>query len=467
MKTSLSGRYELRERIAGGAMGTVYEAFDNRLNRPVAVKLLKEHLAEDPTFIERFRREARAAAALTHPNVAHVFDFGNDDGHYYLVMELVEGRDLAQVLGEERALEPWRAADISSKIAAALAHAHEGGLIHRDVKPANVMLGPDDRVKVTDFGIARAAGDSTLTVTGSVMGTAQYISPEQASGENIGPASDIYSLGIVLFEMLTGTVPFTGGSPLSIAMRHIKDEVPRPSQLGGSVPPELDDIVVKATAKEPSARWSDATEMGAELRASIGRSRAAETVEVERGEQTQRLDGLGSTTAELQSPAPKVFPIPGNRYDPKRIGRAVIGVFLALLVLATVLLFWRLADDDPSTPARNRRATATTAQTSEQENDDAVTVDIPASIVGLPYEEQVEIAKAEGFDIRVEFVPTEEVEPGLILDSDPPPGTTGIERSTPITLYVSAPTDDEDDDDDEGPDPKGKAEGHSKKDDDD
>ena len=461
MKTSLSGRYELGDRIAAGAMGSVYEAQDARLGRPVAVKLLKDHLADDATFIERFRREARAAAALTHPNIAHVFDFGIDGESHYLVMELVEGRDLARVLREDGPFEPARAADIAAKIAAALAHAHEGGVIHRDVKPANVILGPNDRVKVTDFGIARAAGESTLTAAGSVMGTAQYISPEQASGQPVGPTSDIYSLGIVTFEMLTGSVPFTGESALSIAMRHMKEDVPAPSSLASTVPAALDEVVARACAKDPAQRFPSAVAMGAALRGSGAPNGDPAPSE---GSETQRLDEIATSTAELNTPSTKVWPIPGDRYDPMRIGRAVIALAVVLAVVAAGLLLWRLADDEQ--PARARREQPQgQPEASEGSDEQQPTADITEDIVGLPYEPVQAQLEDAGFEVTVETV-TSELDEGLIADTDPPPGSTGVTQDTPITLYVSAGPDAGEDDGGEDKAPKGKAKGHSKDDDD-
>ena len=466
MQTSLSGRYELGERIAAGAMGSVFEAHDTRLGRPVAVKLLKDHLADDATFIERFRREARAAAALTHPNIAHVFDFGIDGRHHYLVMELVEGRDLARVLREDGPIEPERTADIGAKIAGALAHAHEGGVIHRDVKPANVILCPDDRVKVTDFGIARAVGESTLTATGSVMGTAQYISPEQASGKPAGPTSDIYSLGIVLFEMLTGVVPFPGESALSIAMRHINDEVPAPSSLQPAVPSELDEIVTRACAKDPNARFPSAQEMGVALRSGSAAPVTGTATDPIAVAATQRLDEAAPATAELSAPSTKVWPIPGDRYDPMRIGRLVIGAFLLLIVIAAGLLLWRLAEDEK--PARaGTEQPQTQPRASEGSDATGDTVDITEEIVGMPYEPIAARLDEAGFDVTVEPV-TSDIESGLIVDTEPPPGTDGVSQDTPITLIVSAgPESDKDDDDPGNSDKgsKGKAKGHSKDDD--
>ncbi|HEV3473701.1 MAG TPA: protein kinase, partial [Actinomycetota bacterium] len=203
----LIGRYRLEERIAGGGMGTVYVATDELLGRQVAAKLLNEELADNPSFVERFRREARSVAALVHPNIATVFDYGEDAGRHFIVMELVRGRDLDRVLADEGALAPERARHIATKVCDALGHAHGAGVIHRDVKPANVIVTQDEGVKVTDFGIARVADDAAMTASGTVLGTAQYISPEQASDHPVGPASDVYSMGIMLFEMLTGRRP--------------------------------------------------------------------------------------------------------------------------------------------------------------------------------------------------------------------------------------------------------------------
>jgi len=252
----LQGRYRLNHWLAAGAMGTVYEATDERLNRHVVVKVLKEGLSQDASFVERFRREARAVAALSHPNIASVYDSGEDAGRHFMVMELVKGRDLGRIINEDGALSPDRAADIAAQMCDALAHAHAAGIIHRDVKPANVIVDEGTgQALVTDFGIARAAGDSTLTGTGLGLGTANYLAPERATGSHTTESSDLYSVGIVLFEMLIGSVPFRGDSVVEVAMQNVSKDVPAPSSIDPSVPSWLDAVVAESTVKDPARRF--------------------------------------------------------------------------------------------------------------------------------------------------------------------------------------------------------------------
>jgi eukaryotic-like serine/threonine-protein kinase len=257
---TLGGRYRLEVPIARGGMAEVWEAHDEILSRPVAVKVLQPHLATDDIFLERFRREAVTAARLAHPGVVSTFDTGIDDGTAYIVMELVKGRTLRQLLSEQGRLEPWQAVAVTRQIADALVHAHQAGLVHRDIKPANVLLVEDDmggmRVKVTDFGIAKAsAGIGTdLTRTGTVLGTPKYVSPEQIKGEDPDARADLYSLGVVFYEMLVGTPPFVGDTDLATAMAHLNNRVPKVSASVRGVPPELDRLVGDLLAKDPKRR---------------------------------------------------------------------------------------------------------------------------------------------------------------------------------------------------------------------
>ncbi len=263
---SLTSRYEIVDKLGEGGMALVYRGLDKLLHREVAIKVLREQYASDEQFVERFRREAQAAASLSHPNIVNIYDVGEVEGVHFIVMEYVHGRSLRRVIQEEGRLSPVRAARYALQICEGLQHAHERGLIHRDIKPHNILITPDDRVKVTDFGIARAASTSTLTQTGIIIGSVHYFSPEQAKGSNIGPRSDLYSLGVVLYEMLTGEVPFTGDSPIAVALKQINDPPPRLGERRPDCPPALVRIVERALAKDLLERYQDAAQMAGDLR---------------------------------------------------------------------------------------------------------------------------------------------------------------------------------------------------------
>jgi serine/threonine-protein kinase len=262
----LSGRYELSHLVARGGMAEVYRAHDRLLDRPVALKVLFPELSVDRAFVERFRREAQAAANLSHPNIVPVFDWGEDGGTYFIVMEFIDGRALSSILRTAGPMHPDRAAEIGADVAIALAYAHRHGVIHRDVKPGNVLITEDGIVKVTDFGIARAINtEESLTQTGAVMGTATYFSPEQAEGMGVDARSDIYSLGVVLFEMVTGRPPFMGDTPVAVASKHVRENPPTPREINPSVPPDLEAIILKCLAKSPEYRYATGDDLRVDL----------------------------------------------------------------------------------------------------------------------------------------------------------------------------------------------------------
>src|SRR4051812_34020455 len=264
-----NGRYEVQRRIARGGMAEVFLARDLLLARPVAVKVLFPEFAGDPSFVARFRREAQAAANLNHPNIVGVYDWGQEGATYYIVMEYVDGKSLSEILRSEGLPPPDAAAGIATDVAAALGFAHRNGVVHRDVKPGNIMITAAGHVKVADFGIARAiAGgtDEALTQTGSVMGTATYFSPEQAQGHDVDQTSDLYSLGCVMYEMATGKPPFNGDSPVAIAYKHVQEAPVPPRRLNPAVPAAFEAITLKLLAKRPDDRYSSADELRADLR---------------------------------------------------------------------------------------------------------------------------------------------------------------------------------------------------------
>ncbi|MGZ3643739.1 MAG: protein kinase domain-containing protein [Ktedonobacteraceae bacterium] len=264
----LGDRYQLQSRIGSGGMATIHRARDLKMDRDVAVKVLRETFNTDPKFVARFQREARTASALKHPNIVQVYDYGQYDGNYYIVMELIEGTDLRSYLRSHTVLDVDHAMFIAHDIALGLGAAHRRGIVHRDVKPQNVLIGVDGSIKLTDFGIVSLNKDANaerLTTSGMTLGTVQYFAPEQAQGEIVTPAADVYGLGIVMYEMLTGNPPFDGNSAVIVAMQHIQDKPEPPGQLNPDIPASLEKIILRCLEKKPGARFPDGSQLARAL----------------------------------------------------------------------------------------------------------------------------------------------------------------------------------------------------------
>ena len=305
----LNGRYELQRRVGRGGMAEVFLARDRLLDRPVAIKILFPEFATDPSFVARFRREAQSAANLNHPNIVGVYDWGKERGTYYIVMEYVDGRTVSDILRSDGPIEAKRAAGIAADVAAALGFAHRKGVVHRDVKPGNVLITASGEVKVADFGIARAmtsSSEENLTQTGSVMGTATYFSPEQAQGKPVDPRSDLYSLGVVLYEMASGKPPFSADSPVAIAYKHVQEPLPPLHEKVPGVPRGYEAVTNKALAKDPDRRYQDAGELRADLlRFREGRPVQAGSVALAAG-----AGAMAGAAAAAAGPSPSAVPIP-------------------------------------------------------------------------------------------------------------------------------------------------------------
>jgi eukaryotic-like serine/threonine-protein kinase len=422
------GRYQLQGRLGAGGMATVYLAEDTSLHRKVAIKVLAERYAEDEQFVERFRREAQSAAGLNHPNIVAIYDRGVAEGTYYIAMEYLDGPTLKDVIDERGGLEPNRAIGFATQILAALRFAHNHGVVHRDIKPHNVVVSPDGRLKVTDFGIARA-GASQMTEVGSIVGTAQYLSPEQARGEVVGPPSDLYSVGIVLYEMLTGRVPFEGDSAVAIAMKHLSEEPVPPSVYAPGTPPALEQVVLRALAKDAGDRYQTAEEMSADLdRARRGVALSPRTEQMTRviapvvtGRQTLVEPPRDATRVwDREVPPPRRPPPPAPPVRPKRPRWP--WVLLALLVLAAgavaaVALTGVIGGDKTNT------------------NTTPPVVRIPNNLVGTG--ETAATSKLESLGLKV--TPVQEAsakDPGTVLRVAPPGGQQ-VNTGSSVRLFVS------------------------------
>ena len=404
-------RYRVSGLLGTGGMARVYRARDELLGREVALKVLSERLSGDRSFVERFRREAQNAAGLNHPNIVALYDYGDEDNRYFIVMELIEGRSLGEAIDNDGALMPERAAEIASDAAKGLARAHHAGIVHRDIKPHNIMITKGGQIKVTDFGIARALGgdaEATMTQTGMVIGTAAYLSPEQAQGNPVDARSDVYSLGCVLHEMLTGDAPFAGDTPLSIAYKHVREDAERPSAVNSDVPEPLDAIVMKAMSKNPDNRYADAGDMAEDLDRFLSGQRVAATPFL--GATSVMGAGTGTQVMD-QTEAYDEYPEePAKSNAGKYI--LITLLVLGLLALGAFLLANLLGG--------------------------GAEVDVPR-VTGLSEEEASQRLEDAGLEVDARNRSNAEVEEGQVFRQNPGAGQTAEEGDTVVIIVSSGP----------------------------
>jgi eukaryotic-like serine/threonine-protein kinase len=431
INTLFDGRYRILRKLGSGGMANVYLAEDEDLGRRVAIKILSERYANDESFNERFRREAKSAASLSHPNIVSIYDRGEADGIPYIAMEVIEGRSLKELILTRGPLPLATAIDYTHQILDALRFAHRNGIIHRDIKPHNILLGAENRAKVTDFGIARA-GASQMTEVGSIMGTAQYLSPEQARGAPVTAASDLYSVGVVLYEMLTGQVPFSGDSAIEIAMKHLNETPRPPSSLRPELTPELDQVVLRALAKNPEDRYQASEEFSADLdRVEAGipiapETSAAATAILTGGYETSATQVIPPTETVRQlpptqpaaprRPPPTYPPRYGYEEPPRKRNRFLPWLLVILLLAGAAVAGWyvysQIQDEFKSTQ-----------------------VAVP-SVIGLERKLAVRKIEDQGLQADVQTGVGTAEDRGKVIDQNPDGGTR-IEEGGTVRILVS------------------------------
>ena len=421
--TLFDGRYRIERKLGAGGMADVYLAEDQELGRRVAIKILNSRHGNDDQFIERFRREAKNAAALNHPNIVSIYDRGEAEDTYYIAMEFLDGRTLKELIIGRGAAPINVAIEYARQILSALRFAHRHGIVHRDIKPHNVLVDGEGRVKVTDFGIARA-GTSQMTETGSIVGTAQYLSPEQAKGGEVDPRSDLYSLGVVLYELLTGKTPFDGETPVEIAMKHLSTPPKPPSQLRPDIPRELDMVVMRALAKNPDERYQSADEMEGDLER-VARGARVSATTVDTATQVLRRPAAAAAAASataatmIAQPPASAAPPPAviaeeEEYEeggdrPLWPWLVAVG-FVVAAVIAGFFVWQELSGSTPQVPANN--------------------------YVNEPQASAEQQIKAAGLVSSVNKGPNERYKKGIVFKQDPSPGTK-IDKGGTVTLWVS------------------------------
>ncbi|MDR6124227.1 serine/threonine protein kinase [Bacillus sp. SLBN-46] len=423
----LSGRYKILDMVGGGGMANVYLAHDMILDRDVAVKMLRLDFANDEEFIRRFRREAQSATSLAHPNIVSIYDVGEENDLYYIVMEYVDGQTLKQYIQQNSPLKVEDAIGIMRQLTSAISHAHQNHIIHRDIKPHNILIDHDGNVKVTDFGIAMALSATSITQTNSVLGSVHYLSPEQARGGMANGKSDIYSLGIVMFELLTGRLPFSGESAVSIALKHLQSETPSVRRWNSNIPQSVENIVLKATAKDPFHRYNSVEEMEEDLRTALDTERGNEAKFVipidndatkaipviTNDKPLKNLDETLVHSNEKPLPGPKDDLKEGSgKKKRKKWPVILISTFLVLAILgllAITFLPGLLSPKDVKIP-----------DVSGMELDEAIS---KLKLSGLEVDKKIEIED-------------EDVEKGKVVKTNPESGTT-VKENSKINLYIS------------------------------
>ncbi|AJD90952.1 non-spific serine/threonine protein kinase [Jeotgalibacillus malaysiensis] len=412
----LSGRYKVLRSIGSGGMANVYLARDMILDRDVAVKVLRVDYVSEANMLKRFQREAQSATSLTHPNIVSMYDVGDEGDYYFLVMEYVEGMTLKQYIQEHSPLDLDDAINIMLQLTSAIAHAHHNGIIHRDIKPQNILIDQEGNIKITDFGIAMALSATAITQTNSVMGTVHYLSPEQARGGTASKKSDIYSLGIVMYELITGTLPYEGESPISIALKHLQSDLPRPSEVVEDLPQSLENVILKAAAKDPHYRYASADEMTEDLKTVLNPERASEPLfapapDLEATKAIpiikDRMDVIRAEDTKVHEPEKKEEkPVKKKKKWPWILALVLV-LLLSGGVMAALGMFW---------PTQ---------------------VQVP-DVIGENIEDAEDIITEAGLTVGdIVYEPNEQVEEDIVLRSSPK-ATRSIEEGEPVNLVVSS-----------------------------
>lgn len=423
----LANRYEILEKIGTGGMGNVFKAHDRKLDRIVAIKVLKLEYNEDNNFIRKFKRESLAAASISHPNIVSIYDVGTekveDKEVHYIVMEYIDGKTLKDLINDEGRLSEKRALNYCIQIAEALKVAHSKHIVHRDIKSQNIMVTRDDRIKVTDFGIARVADNTTVTATNAVMGSVHYFSPEQARGAKVDNRSDIYSLGIVLFEMLTGRLPFDADNPVSVALMQVQSQMPRPSDFIKSIDPSVDALVLKMTEKDPDERYRDVFDLIKDIKDyTIG----AKTFTVKRDYKEDDDDNSTVITPNVKRRTNRNHSnnLDNDRQKPKKVVKkkksaapAILGIFSAIVIIA--LLIYVV----PKAIKGMKRG-------------DVVEKIAVENYIGKTRDEAKELIEAQGLILDVNTVENENEPDGLVLGQEPEEGTS-VDKGSTVTLEIN------------------------------